>query len=197
MAAPTAPLGMVLQAQGALLDSSLAVGGATIYPGDKLETSTNGAARLRIGAGQVYLLGSSAATLTGVSGGLVAELSRGTVGFSSALGENIEVRTAQAVVRPKGSQPTHARVTIVSPNQLLVSTYRGATELQVGDKTYTLAENTAYRVDITQDQQAPPIGTGTTAIHQTHALLVFIGAAVLTGFAVWGIVVALESPNLP
>ena len=201
MAAPTAPLGMVLQAQGALLDKALAVDGATIYPGDRLETATDGAARLRIGAGQVYLLGSSAATLSGTSAGLIAELSRGTAGFSSAAGENIEVRAAQAVIRPKGSQPTHARVTVVSPTELVVTTYRGATELQAGDETYTLAEDTSYRVQISddqdKDQSTVPVIVGTKSIHSTHIVLILIGAAGVVGITVWGLLKALESPNHP
>jgi hypothetical protein len=197
MAAPSAPLGMVLHAQSALLDKADVVGGASLYPGDNLETGSDGSAQLRIGPGQFYLLASSAATLSGTPAGVTAELARGTAGFASAAGQMIELRTSEAVIRPKNSEPVHAQVTILNSHQLIVSSYRGAVEVQVGEETHSIPENTSYRVDIVQDQNPGPIGVGTKSIHHTHALLVFLAFGALGGVTVWGIHLALESPDHP
>lgn len=62
-AANEKPLGSIIQADKALLGNADAMIGATVYPGDALATSTGGTVRLKLGAGQLYLLGGSAATL--------------------------------------------------------------------------------------------------------------------------------------
>jgi hypothetical protein len=184
---------MVTQAQSAQVDRAAAAGGATVYPGDKLETGADGLMRLRLGAAQFYLLASSTATLAGNPNAVTADLAKGTIGFSSGGNDAIEVRAEQAVIRPKTSQPTHARVTVVSPNQLIVSSYRGPLELRVGDEVYSIPELTSYRVDITSQDE----GSGRFSSRKTHALLVLLGLVALGGFTAYMIHVALESPNHP
>lgn len=196
-ATPSAALGMVIQAQGAQVDRTTATGGSTVYPGDKLATNADGSMRLRVGAAQFYLLASSAATLAGGSNVVTADLTQGTIGFSSSGNEAIQVRTEQAVIRPKTSQPTHARVTIVNPNQLIVSSYKGPLEVKVGDETYSIPELTSYRVDIIEDQDSGPDRSGSKTVRKTHAMLVLLGLIAIGGAMAYLVHRALESPNHP
>jgi hypothetical protein len=192
-AEPSAALGMVTQAQSAQVDRATATGGASIYPGDTLETGADGLMRLRVGMAQFYLFASSSATLAGSTNTVTADLAQGTIGFSSTGSEAIEVRAEEAVIRPKTSQPTHARVTIISPNQLIVSSYRGPLELRVGDEVYSIPELTTYRVDITTQNE----GSGTIRARKTHAVLILLALAALAGITGYAVHRALVSPNHP
>jgi len=192
-ATPTAALGMVTQAQSAQVDRATAAGGASIYPGDTLETGIDGLMRLRVGTAQFYLFASSTATLAGSVNTVTADLAHGTMGFSSTGNEAIEVHAEQAVIRPKTSQPTHARVTVVGPNQLIVSSYRGPLELRVGDEVYSIPESTTYRVDITTEDQ----GSGRFTARKTHAVLVLLALIAIAGATGFLVHRALVSPNHP
>jgi hypothetical protein len=82
MAADPKPLGMVIQAQEARLSDAEAAMGATVYPGDTLATSIVGTLRRRVGLAQLYLLSSSAVTMTENDAAVRATVVRGTAGFS-------------------------------------------------------------------------------------------------------------------
>ncbi len=196
-AVPSMSLGLVAEAKSALLDRATAVAGSTIYPGDRIETGSDGLARLRVGSGQLYLLASSTATLSGTSNGIVADLAQGTAGFGSAEGQLIELRALQATVRPRGSRPTQASLTIFSPTQLVVSSYRGEVELRVGDESYTIGEHRSYLVDISEEQGPGPEGVGKKPVRRTRAALFFLSSAAVAAIAAYGIHVALESPDHP
>ena len=192
-ATPSAALGMVTQAQSAQVDRATAADGATVYPGDELETSADGLMRLRVGAAQFYLLASSTVTLAGKVNVVTADLAQGTIGFMSTGNEAIEVHAEQALIRPKTSQPTHARITILNPNQLIVSSYRGSLELRVGDEIYSIPELTSYRVDITSQDE----GSGTYRARKTHAVLILLALLAVGGFTAYLVQRALVSPNHP
>lgn len=195
LAAPPASVGIVIQAQGAQIGSDAVIGGATVYPGDTLSTSPDGSVRLRSGTGQVYLLSSSAASFTGSASGVSAMILRGTAGFSTAGGQAFELRTADAVIRPKSSQPTHGRVTVVSPTRLIVASLHGPLELRVGDETYTIADNTAYRVDLESEAIPATPDDDHHRARKTHALLVLLGVAAVSGVVGYLIYRAFESPS--
>ena len=195
LAAPSASLGMVIQAKGAQLGGTTAVGGATLYAGDKLQTAADGVIRVRAGAGQGYLLASSAATFEDGPAGVVGILEQGTMGFASGPGQTFELRAADAVVRPKTSEPTHARITVLGPDRLIVSSLHGPLQLQVGEHTYALADNTAYRVDLMADPAPAPDKNDHYSARHTHALVVIIASV---GFgALGGILIyrAVQSPS--
>lgn len=192
-ATPSAALGMVTQAQGSQVDRATAASGASVYSGDKLETGADGLMRLRVRATQFYLLASSAATLAGNANAVTADLAQGTIGFSSAGNEAIEVRAEQAVIRPKTSQPTRAQMTVVSPNQLIVSSYRGPLELRVGDEVYSIPELTSYRVDITTVDE----GSGRFSARKTHAVLILLALLAIGGVTAFLVHRALVSPTRP
>src|ERR1700691_4152056 len=82
-AASQKPLGLVIQAQLAHLDSADAAIGTTVFSGDSLDTQVGGNIRLKVGASQLYLLSESAATFAPNVDGAHVNVIRGTVGISS------------------------------------------------------------------------------------------------------------------
>jgi len=108
-AANEKPLGFVIQAQSAQISDAKVAIGTTVYPGDKVQTDAGGALRLRMGTTQLYLLASSSATLGQRSDALFAEVSRGTVGFSSMARINWNSKYLKASFERQMASPPTAR----------------------------------------------------------------------------------------
>jgi hypothetical protein len=193
MGAPSKPLGLVIQAQAAQLGSTAAAAGSTVYAGDSLGTDTGGSLRMRIGPAQLYLLSASVATLGETSAGVNATLVAGTAGFLSPSGPGIELRTDLGTIRAKAAQSTHARVTVVSPNEILITSYRGPLEVETDGETFTAAEGNTYRL------VADPQDSGVkSARHRRRALLFWVAViGVGVPVAVWAIHELVESPTKP
>lgn len=193
--ASTKAVGIVVQAEGAHLDNLVAADGANVYPGDSLATGAgNAILRMRSGTSQLYLLASSSATIADSSAGLAAVLRQGSAGFgSSALGA-VEIKTPLATIRPKTAQPTHARVTITGPNELLIVSYHGALEVAADDQVYTVADGTSYRL-VAEPETA--FGSGDRSGRKRKTLLLLIGLAVITGVGAYVYTELTESPDKP
>jgi hypothetical protein len=189
------PLGNILFAEQARLGAVSAVAGATIYSGDRIATDSRGSMRIRVGAGQVYLLASSLATLEEYPGGISATLGRGTVGFASADESLVVVRTSEVLIRPKNSQPTHAQVAMVGPKELLVSSYRGSLEVVVGTEVHAVPEATTYRVLLETEPQ-DPAGVGAAEARRAKVVMTFVGAAIAAAIITFAILHNL-SPSRP
>lgn len=156
----TRPLGLVVLAQAALLDKAEARAGATVYPGDWLETYPGGNLRLRISGAQMYMLADSAAKLADATEGVKAELLRGTAGFSSFQPVPLELETPYALIRAARGKLAHAQVTMLTPTELIVNNYRGALEVEAGGVANALAEGYSYRITIDPDSAQQPLGEG-------------------------------------
>lgn len=170
LAAAAKSLGTVILAEGAQLDNADASAGTSVFPGDELRTSQGGKLRLRLGAAQVYLLADSVATLEDASAVVLMKLTRGTAGFSTPGSQVVEIDTPQAVIRSNGrssgrsnghatgrsgdKELSHGEVTIAGPNELVVSSFRGAMDIDIDGGIYTITEGHAYRV--VMEPQEPP-----------------------------------------
>ena len=182
IAAPNSVMGFVLQAQGAQLDGSNAFNGTNVYAGDVLGTDTRGTLRLQIASSQVYLLGSSAATLSEDESGAVTSLTSGTAGFSSSPGAAVAIRALDVTIRPKTAEATHAQVTVNGAQELLVNSLRGELELELDGKVYSMAPGHSYRVEIqTADQKTMDAGKHQAWKQRNLIFLVFGGAAAAYG----------------
>ena len=200
LGAPTKALGLVVQAQNAQMGEVAAVSGATVYSGDSLATDSGGSLRLRVGAAQVYLLSSSAATLGDVPSGASATLTRGTAGFSTSDAGAIELRTPHAVVRAKTSQATHGRVTITGPNELLVTSFRGSLELDGDGETFTIAEGQTYRVVSepgTDEPSGQDQGSSPKPAKRRHTALVLTALVAAQVGVTLGLIEVFESGDKP
>ncbi|MFY9802848.1 MAG: hypothetical protein WA211_06375 [Candidatus Acidiferrales bacterium] len=145
-AANEKPLGLVLQAQEASVDNARLAVGTTVYPGDTVETDTGGTLRLRLGTNQLYLLASSAATLSQNSTIVHAVVARGTVGFSSTGTDKIELEIPEGILRAADGVPSYGQVTITSPLEVVISAYRGTLVLDNEGELHTIPAGKSYRV---------------------------------------------------
>lgn len=189
-------LGVVVQAQNALLSSVPVVLGSTVFSGDQISTAAAGSIRVRVGSAQIYLLADSAATLDNTRAGTSATLGRGTVGFSTPGEDAIVVHALRATIRPSKPQPTHAQVGVVSPTELLVTSFRGALEVRVGSEVHVVPEATSYRVILEPEPQDPE-GVGAEAARRARVVKVLVGggiAAAVTGVVIWQNVISPSTP---
>jgi hypothetical protein len=191
MAASSKPLGMVVSADHASLDNAKAAIGADIYSGDALATDAGGSLRLKIGAGQVYLLSSSSATLVPQDGKTQAKVAHGTLDFSTTSPEQLEIGTPLGVIRGADSQRVFGQVAVLSPTKMQISAYEGTllvTALNGEQKTIQQGETFEATVAAPEpgggQNQA---GVGGTGINWKHVATVAIIGGVLggTALALW------------
>jgi len=194
MAAPSAALGVVMQADRASLRLAPVSSGATLFDGDTLSTQIGGNLRMRVGSAQLFLLADSAAALHGTPEATSAALQRGTIVLMTSGPEAIELQASEARIRPKNGNPSLCQVTLVSPQELLLTSQRGDLEVTIGEETHTVSEATSYRVLLEPEPQGPrgnkPRHTGRNKF--LPIALILIGAG--TGIGVWR---ALISPDKP
>lgn len=126
MAASAKPLGMVVIAEKAHVDSANAAIGSDVFPGDVLSTDMGGSLRMKVGASQVYLLSSSAATLVPGENKVQAKITQGTLGFSTSSPEQLEIATPLGIIRGEDSQRVFAQVAVMSPTKIQISVYEGS-----------------------------------------------------------------------
>ena len=204
-AANEKPLGMVIQAEEAQLGSAKAAVGATVYPGDSIATGTGGTMRLKVGSGQLYLLSSSAATLTENTSAFYVVINRGTIGFSSPGVEPFELETPLGVVRPAAG-PAYGQVTLTGPREMIVSAYRGDLIVDNNGDLHTIPEGKSFRVSMDLDPAQPqpnatapqgPRGTVAKPAVNPHFILKLTAVAIVSvaTYFIWQEL--SESPSKP
>jgi hypothetical protein len=201
------PLGMVTQSSAARLDSAAAAVGATVYPGDTIDTESTGSIRLRAGTAQYYLMSASSSRLQPSSSGLSAELVRGTAGFASGASDIVELSALGAMVRSRSGEASHGRVTIVGANELVVTSFRGPFDISIDGDSHEIPDGQSIRVQIVdaQDQGGGSKGgngSGTIpAVRNRKKLLLitlYAAAGVAAGVGGYFIYHELnESPHRP
>jgi hypothetical protein len=198
------PAVTVTQASSALLDHAIAAVGSTVYPGDTLETDPTGSLRLRSHEAQLYMLSDSITSLEDSDAGWVrASLVKGTAGFASGASDRVEIDTADAVIRSRAGVPTHGRITVVKPGELLVSSISGPFDITVDGATQTIADGQSYRALITEAKD--PFSEGGTGVEPTvrshrrllKLILISAGIAIAIGLGFYINHVLCESPHDP
>jgi hypothetical protein len=156
LGAASKPLGSVILSQGGSIDNVGASVGASVFSGDAIGTTQNAAGRLRLrlGTAQVYLLADSTATLSDIPGGVAANLTYGTAGFSTSGSESIEIRTANGIIRSRGPQMSYGQVMIAGPHELIVTSFHGVLDIDVDGEIRTVSDGQAYRVVVDDDPSA-------------------------------------------
>lgn len=197
------PVGTVVAAKNAHLGEAVLALGTNVFPGDFLQTDSNGTLRLRVGSTQMYLAAGSAAVLQQPpdqpTGRFGANLVRGTVGFSSALPDSFQLNTPVATVCPYQG-PAFGEVTLVGPNTIMVAAYRGSLLVTGNGAERVIPEGDSFNVTFLPDAdpaQGPQgAGTGNTKSQRpssygvaNHGQLVFtaivIGLAAGGAYAAW------------
>jgi hypothetical protein len=186
------PLGVIAQAERAHLDNANASTGASVYVGDAFDTEIGGTLRLRLGTGQFYLLASSAATLAQNSSGAMLTLTYGTAGFSSVASEQLQLGTPAGTVRGAQGKPAYGQVTIKSPNELVVSAFRGELLLDNEGEFHSIPEGKSYRVTIDSDPEPSQNDNKNFQAAQNHhrkrriaLYLMLTGGAAFASYEIW------------
>jgi hypothetical protein len=201
------PLGMITQTSAARLDSAAAAVGATVYPGDTIDTEATGSIRLRAGTAQYYLMSASSSRLQPSANGISAELVHGTAGFASGATDVVELSALGATVRSRSGEAVHGRVSIVGANELVVTSFRGPFDISIDGDSHEIADGQSVQVQIVdaQDQGGGSKGgngSGTIpAVRNRKKLLLvtlYVAAAVGAGVGGYFIYHELnESPHRP
>ena len=207
LAATAKPLGLVVQAREALLDNSNLAVGTTVYPGDTVQTDEGGTLRLKFGASQLYLLSSSAASFAQNESVVRATVGRGTVGFSSNGSNDVELVIPQGILRAANGQ-AYGQVTITSPEEVVISAYRGTLILDNDGELHTIPAGKTYRVSIDLEPAAQPAspngrsqdpgrdsGAVPTKRRRLKFALIFLGALAVSSYLIFDEV--SESPSIP
>lgn len=200
MAASTKPLGTVVTAQNARLDNVNAAIGAAVYSGDAIATDKGGSLRLTLGAGQLYLLSDSSATLAPKPNMVVATVEHGTVGFSTSTPTQFEIQTPFGLVRGANAKGIFGQVSLLSPSSMRISAYEGTILVEGRDGVEkTIEKGETYEVTSVADADPNPQPVGVTGARYNwkHVLEVAIPAAIVGGTAaiVWHYVT--ESNSVP
>jgi len=203
-AAAARPLGLVIQAREALLDNSNLAVGTTVYPGDTVQTDEGGTLRLKFGATQVYLLSSSAATFSERESIIRATVGRGTVGFSADASSDVELAVPQGILRAANGQAAYGQVSIIGPQDVVITSYRGSLVLDNEGELHTIPAGKSYRVAMDLEpaaQPAPPAHRGDdagvvpTKRRKLYFELLVLGAVAIGTGVIWYEVT--QSPSLP
>ena len=203
-AAAARPLGLVIQAREALLDNSNLAVGTTVYPGDTVQTDESGTLRLKFGATQVYLLSSSAATFSERESIIRATVGRGTVGFSADASSDVELAVPQGILRAANGQAAYGQVSIIGPQDVVITSYRGSLVLDNEGELHTIPAGKSYRVTMDLEpaaQPAPPAHRGDdagvvpTKRRKLYFELLVLGAVAIGTGVIWYEVT--QSPSLP
>lgn len=194
----SAPLGVVLQAEHAVVGVDSIENGATVYAGDILGTNDSGTLRVRLGGPQVLLRANTSAQVQPIANGFSATLRRGTVVVSSESTNTFELQADGATIRPRAAEPVVAQVTWVGPEELLLTSTRGDLTVSMGDEVRTVEAGHSYRMEVEADpsgQGSQGSGGGPLHTARNHfLLLVIVGAAVGTGIGIWRASVSPAAP---
>lgn len=192
-------LGLVLQAQEASLDNAKLAIGTSVYAGDTVETDTGGTLRLKMGTNQLYLLASSAATLAQNAAIVHAVVGHGTVGFSSTGSDKIELEIPEGILRAADGQPAYGQATILSPQEVVISAYRGTLVLDNDGELHTIPAGKSYRVTMEPEPAVTPAAQnaeGVTRNDNAQTIhprrrrrlifaLIMLGATTIATYAIW------------
>lgn len=205
-AANEKPLGLVIQAQEAQIGTAVVAVGTTVYPGDTIVTDTGGTLRLKVGGSQVYLLASSAATLSQNAQMVHALVARGTVGFSSNGTDQFGLEIPEGIVSAAKGEPAYGQVTLTGPREVVISAYRGTLVLDNDGEMHSIPAGKSYRVSMdlepasTPPQEAAGVGgKDHDIVAPRHRHLVFDLIVLGTMAAVSGIIYyeVTQSPSIP
>lgn len=194
-AAPRA-IGVVLHADKARVGSAEALSGATVFSGDTLSTTAEGSLRVRLASAQLYLQPGTSLAMDEAQGWHVANLRQGGVGFSTTGDERVVVRTHDVQIYPASTQPTHAEVAFVRPNELLVTSLKGSLEVMVGSEVHPVAEATAYRVLLEQEPQEIE-GVGKEAARRARVIQTATGLTIAAAIITLILLKNAISPSIP
>jgi hypothetical protein len=198
------PTGVISDAVQAQVDGANATLGANVYAGDALSTSPGGTLRLRVGAGQLFMLASSDASMTQDHGRMDMLMKNGTAGLSATIDDPLEIDTPVGTVRPADDKHAFGQVSVLGARQVIVTSYEGTLSLTHNGEERTIEAGKSYRVTLAAGpaaaaapQSGQGAGAGGNNNNNGHLVVdaVVVGAAALAGYLAWAVL--CESPSAP
>src|SRR5436305_9916729 len=187
----TIALGVVVYSDGGLIGGSDASEGTTVYDGDQLSTAEDGGLRVNLRTARLQLASKSSVELHSLEKGAEAELSSGSLVFSTAAKTGLEVRANGAEIRPAADGPTIGHIRIVGPKELRILARRGDLEFSYRGESRLIREGSAYRVELVpanDSAAAEPNPQQNKWAGGAKPLFLFFAIGAATGAAVAGIV---------
>lgn len=205
-AAPSAPLGTVIFADGAHVGTASASVGTTVFAGDRISADQKGNMQVRFSAARLLLVGESYASLAQEESVPSATLTGGEATFSTANSKAFVLHVATAAIRPSTDQPTIGRVIVLGPKELIVKSVRGTLLIAVEDDVREIPEGMAYHIVL--DPNAPaaypqgPRGAGTKGmggppIKAAKSKFIWYAIAITAGVTIWVANEVFESSDNP
>lgn len=186
------PTGVVSNAVRAHVDGADAALGANVYAGDSLNTYPGGTLRMRVGAGQLFMLESSEASVTQDHGLVDMLMKSGTAGLSGTIDDPLEIDTPVGTLRPANGKHAFGQVTITSSNQIIVTSYEGTLSLTHEGEERMVEAGKSYRVTLAAQPASPAAypqrgqGAGTRNNHRKLIFeLILVGGTAAIGYGVW------------
>ncbi len=192
------PVGILTVANHAHLDEAAAFPGLSVFEGELLSTEAEGRLGVRVGHSTLALAGNTEVTLYPISGGMHVDMSAGSLYFSGAENEAIEVHVAEALLRPESNQPTQAVITILAPKVLQVTARHGGLNFTYRQEFRNLPEGETYRIYLDAPAEAQvAAGIGSQKAGVAGKVAYFIMGAGAGGVTGWGLHAAGTSGNGP
>ena len=191
------PIGILTLASHAKLGESTAFPGLSVFDGERLITEADGRLAVRTGHSFITLGEKTEAELIQIDGGVHVDMKAGSIHFSSAEGELVEVHTGDAMIGPASTQPTQALVTLLAPKVLQITAERGNLNFSYRNELRNLPEGQTYRIYLDAPSEADTSVSGTQPASAPGRLTYFIVGAGAAGGAAWGIDHALRSGSAP
>jgi hypothetical protein len=198
------PTAVIAVAQNAVVDGAEAMLGANVYAGDALDTREGGTLRLRVGAGQLFLLAQSNANLTQDHAIIDMLMKRGTAGFSATNDDPLEIDTPVGTLRPANDKRAFGQVTITGENKVLITSYEGDLALTRNGEERTIESGRSYSVTLaaasaaagggSPNRQAGK-GAGVGRSSQWIFDAAVAGGSAVVGYFIWRWL--CESPDSP
>lgn len=198
MHATSVPLGILTLADHAHLDEADAFAGLSVFEGEYLSTDAEGRLGVRVGQSTLALGAKTEAVLFKVSNGLHVDMAAGSLFFSAASNERVEIHVAEATLQPDGVGPTQALVTVLAPQVLQISARRGGLDFSYHREFRNLPEGQTYRIYL--DAPTEPkelIGTRAEKTGTPGHVAYFIVGAGFGGVTGWGTHAASRYRNCP
>lgn len=186
----SAPVGVVVVGQKALLGSIPLTAGTSLFDGDTVSTQGQGALRIRLGAAQLWLGENSSLTLQRSSQGAIsAKLRAGTLRFSGAAGSPLQFGVLSALIR--GKQPESAgQLAVIGANEFQVGATSGALIVDVDGDIRTVEESTAYDATLSDANPQMPFPAGHHPV-----ILVWLLISLVAFGTVFAVIHARMSPS--
>jgi hypothetical protein len=154
-----------------------------------VDTSANGSLRLQITAGQMYLLASSSVVFAQEDQRLVANLQRGTVGFSTTNPAAVAIQTPLGLVRSEDTKRVFGQVTILAPGKIQVTAYEGSLVVDGSDgRRQVIGAGGTYSGSLlSAGGGGTPASAGGTGIlwNRVVAVALFVGGAFVAACSLW------------